>query len=115
MAKVTDEMLFTLQNLIMNELNFEFIGKELTGTLRMSIKPEKIEDGIAITIPAPRYSKKILFEKGYIQYTGKGSYASQVDKRGSWFNNHQGYVEECVQKAIKKWIAFYNIENVKVK
>lgn len=112
MTKDTKAKLLALEDMIMNELNLEFLGHELTGTLRMSIKPEITENGIAIEIPAPRYSKKIYLERGYIQFTGKGSYASQIDKSGSWFNNHQDYVNKCIDKAMKKWMAYYGIQAI---
>ena len=103
------EMRFTLLNLIMNELSSEFSKKELTGNLRMSIKPIVTENSVSIEIAAPRYSKKILKEKGILQFTGKGSYASQVDQYGSWYGNHKDYIDRCVDLAIKKWMAYYKI------
>ena len=110
MTKDTKAKLLALEDMIMNELNLEFLGHELTGTLRMTIKPDISENGIAIEIPAPRYSKKIFLERGYIQFTGKGSYASQLDAFGSWYGNHEGYVERCVDRAIKKWMGFYGVQ-----
>ena len=109
------EMRQTLLDLIMNEFALEFgAGRSLTGTLRNSIRPEITENGVAITITAPRYSKKILFERGYVQYTGKGSYASQIDERGSWFGYHKDYLDDCIQRAIVKWKAYYKLDaNVK--
>ena len=110
MNKETRKMLLSLQDMIMNEFDMEFLGHELTGNLRKSIRPEITENGIAIEILAPRYSAKIWFEKGYQQFTGKGSYASEVDKRGSWFGNHEGYIEQCIDRAVKKWMAYYHIK-----
>lgn len=111
--------LLELKDLIIAELNMEFEEKHLTGNLVDTIYCEYTEDGIRIVIPAEVYNFYQWFVHGIKVPSNRttGSYASELDKRGSKFpvydkkgrryfvkpGNHKDFVNKCINNALEKW------------
>ena len=73
-----------------------------------------------INIPAPKYNRKKWEQEHIIQYTYKGSYASDLDIRGAnkWIGHkeiltgeHKDYIDRAITKAIEVWS---NLHNAKI-
>ena len=108
--KVTEEMKKDLVKLIVENFKKEFFTVHFTGNLMDTIEIHQTEDGIAVEIPAMRYSFEKWEKEGVIvPYEKGGSYASQVDKTGGFSGKHKGYVDKCIDLAISQWLTKYHI------
>lgn len=110
-----------LTNLIYDEIQSDFKDKHLTKNLMQTMFIEERDGKFEIHIPAEIYNMYKYFKEGVIEYTGEGSYASQLDdegsafmlyykgKKGGWHRkfkeprNHIGFVENAIQRAVKKY------------
>lgn len=104
MATLTEMDLQKLATIIVQKLKAEFAFKHLSGNLIRTIKVENLGDTINIVIPAPVYDIGEYKSKKVIKYTGKGSYASDLNERGE---NHKGYVEKIINEALMEWTKSY--------
>ena len=109
----------TLRDIIIRNLQEEFQEKHLSGNLINTIKIENLGDKINIHIPAQVYNMSLYQSQGVVVHTGRGSYASKLDKTGSEFyiypnrgskgsfkikpGNHKGYIDKIIDKSIKEW------------
>lgn len=99
---------------IYKQVRREFAKKHMSGNLAKTMHFHKTNNGYVVTIPAEIYNMYQYQMHGVIIPTGKGSYASRLDKEGSKFfiydkkggrrwiepKNHIGYVDESIRKAI---------------
>ena len=99
-----------LAQIIVANLQEEFILKHLSGNLLDSIKIEDDEasGNVRIIIDAPTYDMLVYLKDKVIVHNGNGSYASALDEKGGQiFNkktgNHKGYVDEVIMKSIRTW------------
>ena len=107
---ITEEMKKDLAKLIVANLQREFETIHFTGNLANTITISEINGGIAVEIPAQRYSFAAYQKKGIIiPYEKGGSYASEVDKTGGFSGTHKGYVEKSISMAIAQWMKMYRI------
>lgn len=103
-----------LADLIKEEIQKEFQNIHLTKNLMDTINIYKSGDKWIVDIPAQKYDFKTYFETGAIvPYKLGGSYAEKVNEKGGFSKTHKNYVERCINKAIQRWKAYYQI-NVKV-
>lgn len=121
---ITNEMKLRLAELIREAIgtNFEYV--HLSGNLVNTIEiyqdfyyyiDEKTGelvrfDKVIIDVIAPRYSISTYLRTGAIVYTGKGSYASTVDKHGGFTGKHKNYAENAISLAVSAWLREYNLE-----
>ena len=105
-----EEMKQTLSRLILMEIKKEFDLKHLSGNLARTIKVAFRNGNVYIEIPAEKYNMALYKRTGTIVYTGKGSYASKIDRYGSKYHHHKGYIDNAVNVAIQKWKNYYGIE-----
>lgn len=112
MRKINNNDLLELAQLIVENIKLEFEKEYLSGNLVKTMYLENDENGIHIRIPAPRYNMKRFIEKGEIVYNNRGSYASELDIRGSvyWLykkryasGEHKDYVDRAIDKALEVW------------
>lgn len=101
---------YNLAEMIRNEIENEFSMIHFSGNLKDTIMIEETENGYDVVIPAQLYDLGYFAEHGIIVYDRAGSYASQVDKTGGFSGKHKNYVEECIQRAIDKWMAKNQID-----
>ena len=93
-----------LAKLIHRELVEEFSTIYLSGNLRDTIKVSYDGKSATVEIPAEMYDLKLFKEEGAIVYTGKGSYAEAVNKKGGFSGSHKNYVERAIELAIFTWM-----------
>ena len=123
---ITEEMKFRLAHLIEQAIKNDFKYVHLSGNLMDSIdiyqdiytyidedsgKPVRSEK-IIVDITAPRYSIATFLRTGAIIPTGRGSYASTVDKKGGFTGKHKEYAERAISTAISIWLKEYNLEGM---
>ena len=88
-----------LAKLIIAEINKDFEIHRLSGNLVNTITVEYDDKGdISIKIPAAMYDIDLWKSKKVIQYTGEGSYASEVNKNNK---NHKSFVQRAIRNAIR--------------
>ena len=96
-----------LAEIIVKNLKSEFSSVHLSGNLASTIKISSYKDGsesgYEIEIPAQTYDIGRFKNRGVIVYTGKGSYANEVDLSGGFSGKHKDYVERCIQRSISEW------------
>lgn len=128
---VSKKDLQTLANLIYENIKADFEDKHLSGNLLNTIQVTNSDTGIKIEIPAEIYNMYLFFSKGVVVHTGKGSYASELNDKGSAFtaysqktgkryritpHNHIGYIDNAINNAITTWTNMmrnkYDIINV---
>lgn len=100
---------------IAKQIKSEFAKKHMSGNLTGTMRYGKLKgDRYYVHIPAEVYNMYQYQMHGVIVPTGKGSYASQLDKEGSKFfvydrrggrrwiepKNHIGYLDSSIRKAI---------------
>ena len=93
-----------LAKLIHRELVEEFSTIYLSGNLRDTIKVGYDGKTATVEIPAEMYDIKLFKDEGAIIYTGKGSYAEAVNKKGGFSKSHKNYVERAIELAIFTWM-----------
>lgn len=93
-----------LAKLIHRELVDEFSTIYLSGNLRDTIKVSYDGKTATVEIPAEMYDLKLFKEEGAIIYTGQGSYAEAVNKKGGFSKSHTNYVERAIELAIFTWM-----------
>lgn len=114
-----EEILTSLSNIIVKNLQEEFREKKLSGNLINTIQIEISADEVKIHIPAKTYDMLLFQAKGVVVHDGRGSYASKLDTTGSEFyiyptmqkrgsflikpHNHIGYIERIINKSIREW------------
>ena len=49
--------------------------------------------------------EKEFSKTGKIVYTYNGSYASQVDVTGGFSKEHKDYINRCIDKSVREWLA----------
>lgn len=81
----------------------EFADVHLSKNLMNTITIEKTDKGYRLTIPAQKYDIDKYRKEKVIIYTGKGSYADEVDIVGGFSRKHKGYVDESIDLAIALW------------
>lgn len=127
MSLISDELLYDLKDLIIEEIKNDFKDKHLSKNLVNTISFEKTEEGLNIKIPAEIYNFYQFFSHGVVISKGIGSYASSLDEIGSEFmvypehgprfvakpHNHIGYVERAINNALEKW--FQRHPEIKIK
>lgn len=98
-----------LADIIVKNIREEFQEKHLSGNLADTIRVEKYNgsDGIGydVVIPAETYDIKEFSKTGKIVYTYNGSYASQVDVTGGFSKEHKDYINRCIDKSVREWLA----------
>ena len=105
-------MLEQLSYIIIKNIKEEFAIKHLSKNLISTLKVEYEKNTIKVHIPAQIYDIAEYKSKKVIKYTGKGSYASSLDKKS---DNHTGYIDRIVNKSIKEWLSLTgNTLNAKV-
>lgn len=114
---ITQQHLEKLAKIIVDELKLEF-STHLSGNLINTISVVSLDGVVQIKIPAQVYDLEKYFDKKVIVHTGKGSYASSLDTKGSEFmvydkkgqgylkkpHNHKGFVNKIVDDSIQKWL-----------
>lgn len=93
-----------LAKLIHRELVDEFSTVYLSGNLRDTIKVSYDGKSATVEIPAEMYDLKLFKKEGAIIYTGQGSYAEAVNKKGGFSKSHTNYVERAIELAIFTWM-----------
>lgn len=105
MIEVSPDMKKILAQLIIDNIKENFKVKHITLNLVNTIQIQFNEDGnFIIDIPAEIYDLKLWNEKKAIVYTGTGSYANLVNKKGGFSGTHKNYVETAIDKAISQWL-----------
>ena len=102
--ELTKADLEKLASIIVLKLQEEFAIKHLSKNLINTIKVEHLGDQINIVIPAQIYDIGEYKSKKVIKYTGKGSYASDLDENSE---NHKGYINRVIDSAINEWRGNY--------
>lgn len=97
-----NEMLEKLCSIIIENLNEEFAIKHLSLNLVKTIKIQRLNNEIQIHIPAQVYDIWEYKRNKVIKYTGKGSYASSIDKKSE---NHKDYINRIIDNSIQEWLA----------
>jgi len=110
-----------LADYIQEEIQLQFRDTHLTGNLMETISVIEGVDGFEVHIPAKMYSLYDWFINKVLVYTGQGSYASQLDIKGSEFelwredkqgnilktyikpHNHKGYIMIAINNALMRW------------
>ena len=127
LLQANEEDYQNIGELVKKEFQAEFTKKFYTGNAardeNILVIPSK--DDCVVVFKAPKYSFKKYQETGAIVKTYKGSYASEVDIKGSkvlLYNydengnitnsyrivrplNHMGFAQLCVERAIETWLA----------
>lgn len=99
-----------LADLIVEYIKDDFEEIYLSGNLRDTINITPTERGFEIEIPADRYNVSQFRKKGIVIYTGKGSYAEEVNTiTGGYSGEHIDYVERGIMKAIVEWTAKHRL------
>ena len=129
--KVSKEDLLILVNFINEEIKADFMMKKLSGNLVRTISIHETDEGYEIEIPAEIYDMYQYYAHKVIIPTGKGSYASELNDKGSEFigydskgrrkkyspYNHKEFVDRAIHSAITKWTLMmqtkYKIEGIK--
>lgn len=101
---------YELAQRIKEEIIDEFSQIHFSGNLKDTIMIEETENGYDVVITAQLYDLEYYLKYGVIVYDRMGSYASEVDKMGGFSGKHKDYVEECIQRAISKWMARNHID-----
>lgn len=99
-----------LANKIVGKIKEDFEVYHISKNLIDTIKITQTSKGIDIDIPAEIYDLKRWFKDRVIVYTGKGSYAQEVDEQGGFSGVHTNYVEDAIKSAIKEWILEKNFK-----
>lgn len=108
--KITKKMKKKLANFIVEEVKKEFAFIHLSKNLLNSIEIIETKESVIINIDPKRYYMATFRKTGKLKFTPSGkSYASEVDKRGGLSGKHKGYVSNCINKGIQKWLSFYKI------
>lgn len=121
---ITNEMKLRLAELIEEAIQMDFKYVHLSGNLADSIEiyqdfyyyiddktGELVRfDKVIVDVTAPRYSISTFLRTGAVIYTGRGSYASTVDKKGGFTGKHKNYAERAIFLAISAWLREYNLE-----
>lgn len=109
--EITDLMKKQLALFIQEEVKKEFSFLHFSGNLMNTITINKTKNGWEVDIPAEMFSISDYKKKGVIiKIPGGGSYASLINTTGGFSGKHKGYVEECISKAINKWMYQYQIK-----
>ena len=106
------ELLEELAEMIKLNIEKDFETIHLSGNLAETIKIAYNADGFQIEIPAKMYDMKLYKEKKILKFTGKGSYAQEVNETGGISGKHKNYIERAIREAINSWIKKNNL-NVK--
>ena len=94
-----------LADLIRKNINESFETFYITRNLVNTIKIKYDENfNFTISIPAQMYDFEQWNKKKVVVYTGKGSYAQLVDKKGGFSKKHKNFVEKAIKKAIRQWM-----------
>lgn len=97
-----EQMLEQLAHIIIKNIKEEFAIKHLSKNLMNTLKVESGGENIVkVHIPAEIYDIAEYKSKKIIKYTGKGSYASDLDKKSK---NHTGYIDKVINKSIQEWL-----------
>lgn len=132
LSQATEEDFQNIGDLVKKEFQIEFTKKFYTGNAsrdeNILVIPSKEE--CVVIFKAPKYSFKKYQETGAIVKTYKGSYASEVDIKGSKVLiyrtdedgnltnnykilrplNHMGFAQLCVERAIETWLSTKQLE-----
>lgn len=119
--ELTHQDLEELTWIILEKLKEEFQTKYMSKNLVNTVEVKNQDDKIEIIIPAKVYNMLKFQKEGVVIHTGKGSYASKLDKEGSEFyaypqgtkkgskrvkpGNHKDYVDRVIEKAVNEWMA----------
>lgn len=107
---ISEQAKRALADMIVENIRKEFANVHLSFNLVNTIVIEEHDGDIRIRIPAQIYDVLLYKRKGVLSYTGSGSYANEVDISGGFSGKHKHYVDNCINNAIKQWMAFYRIE-----
>lgn len=106
---ISEEAKQELANLIINNLKKDFDFIYLSHNLADTIYLEETENGLQIHIPAKMYDLGLYEKERVIKYTGKGSYANEVELYGGFSGKHRNYVLRAINDAIRVWTNSQNI------
>ena len=109
-TELTHKDLEKLASIIVSKIQKEFAVKHLSKNLVNTIKVENLGDQINIVIPAQIYDIAEYKRTKIVKHTGKGSYASDLDKNSK---NHTGYVEKVINMALQEWKSSYTNATIK--
>lgn len=107
---ITDEMLKTLADIILEEIQRDFEIVYLSGNLRDTIDIERTAEGFRIVVNAKMYDVLQYRQNKTIVYTGQGSYAEEVNKTGGFSGKHVGYIEDAIHSGIRTWMNKYGLK-----
>ncbi len=106
--------LLSLATKIKDNIQKEFALIHLSQNLMNTIKVTRTTMGFEIEIPAEIYDLTKWYKEKVVVYTGRGSYAQQVDVEGGFSETHKNYVERAIKNAIVQWVEETNIKVKKV-
>lgn len=106
------QLLEELAEMIKNNIKSDFEKVHLSGNLMNTIKVSYNADGFQVEIPAEMYDIALYKKDKVLKFTGKGSYAQEVNETGGHSGKHKNYVERAIETAINEWIKKNNL-NVK--
>ena len=101
---ISSNDLLLLAEKIKKNIKEEFAVVHLSQNLINTIEVRRTTFGFEVEIPAEIYDLAKWYKEKVIVYTGGGSYAQQVDVEGGFSKMHEGFVEDCIKKALKEWI-----------
>lgn len=120
MAQISEQDLIDFAYILKSKIQEEFEDKHLSGNLASTVRVVIAGDNkVHIEIPAESYKIYQYLMHGAIIPDGRGSYASELDEKGSAFyvydraggrkfvepRNHIGYLNRAVDAAISDWMA----------
>jgi len=99
-----------LAEIIVANLQEEFINKHLSGNLldSINIEVDEASGNVKVIIDAPVYDMLEYLKHGTIVHTNRGSYASSLNEYGGQIlnkrtGNHIGYVDMAIMKSVRTW------------
>lgn len=99
---MNEKLLYSLAEIIKQELEKEFDYYQLTGRMQDSISIKKTENGVSLILDAQKYEILTFMRTGRI-VNKPGSYALELNEKGSPFKHHKDFVNKRINSAIDRW------------
>lgn len=105
---MNEKLLYSLAEIIKQELEKEFEHYKLSGQMQDSISIKKTKDGVSVILDAQKYEISTFIRTGRI-INKPGSYALELNEKGSPFKHHKNFVDKRINSAIDRWCKENNI------